>query len=568
MTHSLQQRLRQLFCITCITASVLQPKTALAQVAGGHPLDQLPGQPTGAALNNRADTGIGTVPTPKQAGGEILITPSRFDIEGVRSIPFGDVAALFAPLTGQPVPVSRLIEMARIVTTMYQVRGYAISFAFIPQQDFAGGVVTMVAVEGYVGEIKLDGDAGPSDARIRDLAERIRQDRPLTLQNFERYTQLMAQLPGMRVEARVLPPAQTDGIGSMVVKVSRQPFSVSLGTDIRSSRARAVVTGAVNDPLVAGGRLSASTLVGATKNESFLAGSYSQLLGHDGLSVKGDVSQYRGNPDAQLLTPPAILRFSTYKRAELSTGYPLILSRNVSLFANGGVYATNNLDEYANPLNGAALTDDVRVRAGYLQASYNDALDERSRGLSMRLAQGFRALGASSAIKTNVPGAIPVNPATLDFTRVVLDSYQRNSWNKTWGTAIVFNTQYTPNTLPSTERVSYGGARFGKAYTAGAIAGDSGWGLSLEGSRLVVVDTAYVKRLQPYILLERAQVRNHLGGLAFAKLTSASLGGRVSDNNHYTLDLALSKPLGDPAPDNLARQPRLSMQFSYNFEKR
>lgn len=568
LSASLAQRLLKLLCAISILVAGLPLKTAFAQVSGGNPVAQLPAPPPGATPPSRANTRIGLATAPTQAGGQIFVTPSSFEIEGVRSIPFGDVAALFAPMTGQAVPLSRLTEAARLVTTMYQLKGYALSFAFIPQQEFVGGVVTVVAVEGYVGEIKIDGDAGPSSARIRALAERIQQDRPLTLQNFERYTQLMAQLPGIKVDARAFPPTKTDGAGSMVVKVSRQQFSASVGTDIRSSRARSVITGVINDPLLDGDRLSVSTLVGALKGESFLAGSYSQLLGQEGLSIKADISQYRGNPDAQLSTPPAILRFSSYRSAELSASYPLILSRRVSLFASGGAYGTDKSDQYANPLNGAVLSEDIRVRAIYLQASYSEVFDERSRGLSARLVQGLQGLGASWTIRTNMPGVILISPAKLDYTRAVFDGYQRNSWDKTWGTGIFFNAQYTPHSLPSSERVSYGSTRFGRAYTPGAIAGDSGWGLGFEGNRSFALDTKYVKRLQPYVLLEQAQVRVKLGTLGFSKLISASLGGRVSDNDHYTLDLALSKPLGEASPDNPARKLRLSMLFNYNFEKR
>ncbi len=540
----------------------------LAQaLTGGNPVDQLPAPQTGPTQRSGARTGIGQAQVPQQAGPSRKVTPQRFDIAGVNAIAFEDIAALFQPLVNRPITVADLVEKARQATELYQQRGYALSFVFIPQQEFEGGVVRVVAVEGHVARVQIEGDAGGAEPKMRELAARIMQDKPLTRDNFERYTQIMAQQPGVRVDATAMPPTETDGAGALLLKVSHQPYSISLGTDIRSSKPRAVITGVLNDPLASGSRLTASTLLGGLKGESFVAGSYSQMVGTEGLTIKGDISSYKGDPDAQLSTPPAIRRFTTYKRAELSASYPLTLAQNRSLFVSGGIYGVNNGDDYLNPANGLLLTDDVRVRAVYGQAAYNTARDDQSRSLSARLVQGLKGLGASSSIRTNAPGAVPVNPAKLDFTRLVLSASQRDTWAKTWGTAVGFNAQYTPHTLPTTERVSYGSGRFGRAYTAGVIAGDSGYGLSLEGNRTFTVDTQYVKRIQPYLLLERARVSVHTGALAFSRLTSASVGARISDGTYYTVDVALSKPL-DASFDNPRKNLRLSTLLTYNLEKR
>lgn len=541
---------------------------ALAQSPGaGNPVDQLPAPQSGPVQRGNARMGIGRAQVPQPAGPSQAVTPQRFDIEGIKSIPFEEVAALFQPMANQPATVADLVEKARQATAIYQQRGYALSFVFIPQQTFESGVVRVVAVEGHVATVQIEGDAGGAEPKIRELAARITQDKPLRRENFERYTQIMAQLPGVRVEATATPPANTDGAGALVLKVSHQPYSISLGTDIRSSRLRAVVTGVLNNPLAPGSRLSASALLGGLKGESYAAGSYSQMVGTEGLNIKGDISTYRGDPDAQLSTPPAIRRFTTYKRAELSASYPLVLGQSRSLFVSGGIYGVNNADDYSNLATGTVLTDDVRVRAVYAQGSYNAAREGQSRNLSGRLVQGMKGLGASSSIRTNAAGAVPVNPAKLDFTRLVLDAGQRDTWDKTWGTVVSLNTQYSPDTLPSTERVSYGSARFGRAYTAGVIAGDSGWGVGLEGNRVFAVDTTYVKRIQPYLLLERARVYVHTGTLAFSRLTSASVGARLSDGMYYTVDVALSKPL-DASFDNPRKNVRLSTLLTYNFEKK
>lgn len=556
--------------ISCLVALGVPIQLAHAQNTGpaGNPLDQLPSAQPTLRPQGEGSTRIAPPPVPEQLSPARTVIPLKFEIEGVKSIPFDDVAALFKPFAGQSIMVAKLSELARQVTAMYQKQGYALSFGFVPEQDFKNGVVRVIAVEGYVATVQIEGDAGAAEPKLREIAEKIRQERPLRLASFERYTQLMAVLPGLKVEARATPPAQTDGAGSMVLKVSHQRFAVSAGTDIRSNKPRAIITGAINDPIVSGSRLSVSTLIGALDGESFAAAGYSQVIGSEGLTLKAEVSLYRGNPDAQLDTPPAIRRFTTYERAELSASYPLKLTRSESLFLSGGFYATHNADDYSNPASGAQLTDTVNVRAVFAQASYNEVREDQAQSLTLRLAKGLNGAGASSAITSNVPGPLPTNPARLDFTKVLFEGSQRNVWGKKWGTVVSFTTQYTPDTLPSSERVSFGSTRFGRAYAAGEVAGDTGWGVGFELNRAFAVDMKYAKQLQPYVLLESAQVRSKLGTAAFSKLASASLGLRVTDNNYYSVDIALSKPMGDASPDNPDRKLRVSTQLSYNFEKR
>ncbi|RYF38047.1 MAG: ShlB/FhaC/HecB family hemolysin secretion/activation protein, partial [Comamonadaceae bacterium] len=341
-----------------------------------------------------------TAPVPAQPAAAVAVTPASFEIEGVKALPFADVAALFQPLARQPATVAQLTNAARQCTALYQQRGYALSFCFVPQQDFAGAVVRVVAVEGHIATVTIEGDAGGAEPKLRDFAAQLQRERPLTRASFERYTQLMAQLPGLRVVANATPPVRTDGAGLLVLKVSRQPYKLSLGADLRSSQPRAVLSGALNDPFVSGGSLSASTLLGDFKEEKFGTVGYSQLIGNDGLTLKAELSAYEGDPDADLDISPAVRRHNSYRRAELSAAYPLRLSTRGSLYASGGIYAVNNADDYFSPGSGFQLTDEVRHHAVYLQGSYQRASDASAVSLTARLVQGIDAFGAQANVRT------------------------------------------------------------------------------------------------------------------------------------------------------------------------
>ena len=552
----------------CFAAASFSFSSAQAQSpsASGNPINTLPTFQPLEEPSDKANVRILDTPLPTQPRLARNVTPQRFAIEGVKSIPFAKVAALFAPLAKQPTTVAKLADLARQVTDMYKENGYALSFAYVPEQDFKDGTVRVIAVEGFVDTVKIEGDAGPAAARIREIAQLIQQNRPLQLANFERYTQLMGQLPGLTVEALATPPAQTNGAGSMLVKVARKPYELSLGADIRSSRPRAVLTGIVNDPLMAGSRLSATTLLGSPKGEFFGSLAYSQVIGNEGLTLKSETTAYRGDPDAHLNSPPPIRRYTDYLRSELSASYPVILKRGKSLYLSSGIYGVNNTDTYTTPTQ--TLTDQVNVRAVYAQAAYSIHTDVRARNLSLRLAQGMDALGASaSRIRTSSIGSstASVNPASLDFTRVLLDATQRNVWGQGWGTAMAFTTQYSPDILPNSEKMSFGSTRFARGYNAGDASGDSGWGIGLEGNRSFPVKLPYVTHIEPYVLLESARVYNHIGQAQLSKLSSASLGARLSNGKYYRIDLAVSKPIGDAPSTNPERKLRMSLLASYSL---
>lgn len=553
------------FLAACFAAASFSFSSAQAQSpsASGNPINTLPAFQPQEVPSDNATVRILDAPLASQPRLARNVTPLRFEIEGVQSIPFAKVAALFAPLAKQPTTVAKLADLARQVTDMYKESGYALSFAYVPEQDFKDGTVRVMAVEGFVESVKIDGDAGPAEARILEIAELIRQNRPLQLANFERYTQLMGQLPGVTVEAQATPSPQTDGAGSLLVKVARKPFELSLGADIRSSRPRAVVTGTVNDPLMAGSRLSATTLLGSQKGELLASLAFSQVIGNEGLTLKAEATAYRGDPDAHLNSPPPTQRHTDYLRSELSASYPLILKRSQSLYLSSGIYAVNNTDTYTNPATSLSLTDKVHVRAVYAQAAYSIHTAVQARNLTLRLAQGMDALGASANRRVN--NTSMDNPSSLDFTRVLLDARQRNIWGQGWGTAIAFTTQYSPDVLPNSEKLSFGSTRFARGYNAGDAAGDSGWGISLEGNRSFPVKLPYLTHIEPYVLLESARVYNHSRQAQLSKLSSASLGARFVNGKHYRIDFAVSKPIGDAPSTNPERKLRMSILASYSL---
>lgn len=531
----------------------------------GSPLDTLPRpavpEPPGA------DVQIDIQRPPPPAAGVLSssITPQKFDIEGVRSIPFDEVAALFAPLAGKTVTVAEIVARSQQATALYQRRGYALSFFFVPMQDFANGVVRVVAVEGHVQTVRIEGDAGKAEPKLREIAAHILHEKPLRSATFEHFTNLLGRLPGIGIQAQVQLPTSTDGASTLVIRARHKPYDVTAGLETRKPNPRAVVTGVLNNPLVAGSQLGASTLLSTAKNDHYNAVHYEQFVGSEGGSVKGSLSRYRGDPDEQLGVSNPLQRETEVERAELTATLPLKLTREASWVASTGLYGANTRDAIRNPANGAQLVNDTQVRALFGQLTYSSQTPRDSVQLNLRLTHGLTGLGAQAHISSNVPGLSGPSAVKLGFAKLQFEASHQHRFANRFGTAVSFAAQHSPHNLPSSEKLSFGGNRFARGYGAGEAVGDSGWGLGLELNRAFTVDSVWLRQWQPYVLLEAARVHARLGTPAPARLRSVSVGLRLTNFKQYSLDLGLSRPTGDMPIENTQRHWRANLTLNYRL---
>lgn len=548
--------------ITCWSAA-----SALAQNAPppSAPLETLPRPTLPAQPGGGVQVDMQRPAAPAEAVLQSRLTPRKFDIAGVQSIPFEEVAALFAPLVGQNVTVQDIVDRSQRATALYQQRGYALAFFFVPQQDFKDGVVRVVAVEGHVQTVRIEGASGKAETMLRDMVEPLRHERPLRTATFEHVIALLGRLPGVGIQAQVQPPASTDGASTVVIQAQRKPYDIVAGLEARKPTPRAVVSAVVNDPLLPGSQMGVSTLLSTADHDRFNSLHYEQFVGDKGWSVRGTLSRYRGDPNEQLGVPSPLERRTEVDRAELAATLPLRLSRSMSSVLSTGIYGVDTNDRQTNPANGAWLAEESSVRALFVQWAYNEQQASDSRQLHLKLTHGIKGLGADAAITSNLPGLGGPAGVELAFARLQLEASHSHRFANQFGTTASLGMQYSPDALPSSEKVSYGGSRFARGYSPGAAVGDSGWGLGLEVNRTFAVDSVWLRQWQPYVLLENARVHGRLATPAPARLRSFSLGLRLTNLKHYSVDFAVSRPLGDRTPDNPERHWRASLALSYRL---
>jgi hemolysin activation/secretion protein len=62
-----------------------------------------------------------------------------------------------------------------------------------------------------------------------------------------------------------------------------------------------------------------------------------------------------------------------------------------------------------------------------------------------------------------------------------------------------------------------------------------------------------------------ARVYLHAGTPSPSRLSSASIGFRISDGKHYSLDISVAKALADAPVESPSRSPRVNATFSYQL---
>ncbi len=490
------------------------------------------------------------------------ITPSRFQIAGVKAVPFELVAEKFSGLTNKEVTVAELIQAANKITDLYREKGYPLSFAFIPAQSFKDNIVVINVVEGYVDKVTIKGNPGASEQRLVEIAEQLKSDRPLSNDTFERVTAILGMQPGMRIEATVQPPVTTDGAAEMILNVKRKPITASMGLDTATSNLRGIFNVSTNSLTSLGEQISLSALAPrGSSHEQYFGAAYSQPISKNGMLLSVTLSDYKAEPENKNLPAQQFeQRYQTStRRVAANLSYPLILKSSQSLTLTGGVYAVENSSRYTRsvPATPSQIELSSDIRAVSLEMAWVKAAQKYSTQASIGLYQGIDGAGAD---KKN-------SDVDLDFLRIRGQFTQTNVLPAGFGIVVSGSGQYSSNVLALSEQIGFGAKQFGLAYPAGEIAGDKGWGLSLELNRSYPIgDVKYLKQVQPYILADAAQVSSNSALIAKSDIASLGLGVRFGDQRHYLLDLSVAKPVGDIPVNADDRALRLNLSYSYQLD--
>jgi hypothetical protein len=111
-------------------------------------------------------------PAPPPSGAPVRVDQIRF--EGVTVYDRATLDALAVGAVGPAVPRVRLDEIAQALQSRYREDGYILTLVRGEFQRSGSQVVFVVhATEGYVKEVKLDGDIGPAGTLVYEMLGRL-----------------------------------------------------------------------------------------------------------------------------------------------------------------------------------------------------------------------------------------------------------------------------------------------------------------------------------------------------------------------------------------------------------
>jgi len=494
---------------------------------------------------------------------EITFTLNAVSLEGAQAIPESDLRSIYAAKIGEIVSLSEVFGFARAITKKYVERGYPLSLAYVPAQEIDGGEVRIRIVEGFIGEVTVEGAPRGARKRLRKLGEEIAADRPLRQSTLERYLLLANEIPGLSVTG-VLSRGDTPEAGvKLTLAAERKAVSVSANLNNRASRAvgREQFIGriAANNVLTGVDTIGLSAIKSIKADElTVFAGRYSTVLSSEGLSLNLGATRSDAAPGVPFLRD---LGFETEGwTASAGLSYPLILSRKVKLGVSGAV----NWKEFRSAFGVTPNTLDRLWTTDFAATlSVKDGL-QGANTINLVLSKGWDIFdvtraGSPLASRAGAGGEFVTFGAEISRLQKLTD----------WADlTLAVQAQTANRQLLSSEQCGFGGAGFGRGFDPFEIAGDRCIvGLAELRTNPRFLDFGAMK-LTPFVSFDAGAVRQ-IGPLVAGEDRNASLysfggGMRAAIAKHVFASAEVGVPLNGVVAQEGDDDPR----FFFSIEAR
>ena len=387
--------------------------------------------------------------------GSTVYAPSRF-------------VAFYEGLLARQVTLADIEAVAQKITDLYEGDGYVLSQATVPEQDVSLGVVSIRIVEGFIGEVLIEGQVEGSESLLRAYANKITADRPTRLSIMERYVLLIEDLPGVSVRPLLEPVDGNTGEYKLILDLTHDTLQGFVQVDNRGSRSVGPIqlwAGATANSVLGLYETSRVRFVTTPQTEEllFFDFAHTQTVGTEGTTVTVAGSYSDSEPGFDLKSRDID---SAGTRFEIQAAHPVVRSRRLDVYVTGRFTFS---DSEETERSARSFDDTLRVVRLGATVSFDDAAEGRN-WVSAEISQGLDILGASGSDSPSLsrPGASP------EFTKVTLD-YSR--YQKVWNNVAVLLTatgQKSSGTVLSAEEIGLGGERFGRAYDPSEITGKDG----------------------------------------------------------------------------------------------
>lgn len=532
--------------------------------------DNLASAPVSAAVNP-ANIGWDLeyqiyAPTNKQGNFQLLpststpttpiappVTPAAFVLKKVKfkfvgaQVPIPpEVTAVYAKALNKPTDLDGLLALAEEMQTTYRDLGYILVRVIVPPQkiDPKKGVVTFEVIEGQIQKVIFTGD-NPRAAKNQLLryAEAIEAENPITYKTLDRFLNLANNLPGISVQATLVPDKTVLGASDLMINVTELNQSAFLSFNNHQTPyigpGQALVGGAIYDIFGADSlSVSGAKSTNVFKELGYITGSYDLVTGLYATEINPVFSATQTRPGGALAVLDMLGNSTKYT---LNVNQPLLVSSTQNVTFNSSLYHLNSNNRIfnGNPTLGfQAYNDDITaLTAG---ATYKGIFWGTQNNMDAYTTIGLPILGTPA----NLNNPSRVNGRTkfilFDFdTSSIHYLTQKISFN------LATTGQITPNPLLTEEQLGYGGMTYGQAYTPYIISGDNGFMGSL-ALRYDITPMGIFNLLQPEVFYDAGMVANNAaltGTISGASGQSAGLGFNMILFKTWQVNMTLAKPL-------------------------
>ncbi len=423
--------------------------------------------------------------SPSQAGQSFAI--QSVAIDGVTAFPRSEIDPLVAGLVGPATTTGQIETARRALVSLYRDEGYVYTTV---RGVIRGNTLRYSVVEGYVAEVKLDGNVGPAGTQVLRFLNHLIGEKPLQAKSLERWLLLASDIPGLTVRSTLDPSADVPGALTLVARLTRKPVSGYLSGDNRAAPFAGPTEG------IAIMSLDSFTEFGERTQLSFYAAPGPNLFGQasEEFFVGGSGLKLKLYAGAGPAYPTGALGEIGYQTMTKEFGgqfsYPVIRVRQQTLnltLAFDAIETNTDNSLGANGTEERASYDSLRiVRLGTNYALFDTLLGDTraaTNQASVLLSQGIVGLGSGRDGDTTTPP--PRLGEKVDFTKASGEfSRTQTLFSPYEGASVALaesvGWQATGDLLPPVEKFYLGGPHFNRGYYYGQVSGDQALTVSSE----------------------------------------------------------------------------------------
>jgi hemolysin activation/secretion protein len=441
--------------------------------------------------------------------------------------------ALLAPILevgdGMEVTLGILHLIAQEITSLYSMRGYILTRAYVPEQQIENGIVTIQVVEGRLGKIEVRGNEKFKQEEILERLRPLQDDPALKESTLEKYLLGLNAIQGLKVKA-VLKPGEVFGTSDLTLQAEEsRTYYVAFDADNFGSRftgeQRYGLTGETGSLFRLGDRFSVRG-VKSNEDQLYINPSYSFPINSYGTTFTLSYTFTDFNLGGNLVALNAGGEASIFT---VDLNHSLVRTRSSEFHISLG----GENRSFINDLAGASSSDDKLLDV-YFEAGgfFKDSFRGHS-FYNLRLQQGLSETDVSDPLNSRFQGRGDVLISSFDLTR-----YQSAYIGKNY---LIINVkgQVASKRVLSPDQFAIGGFGSVRGYPLAEAAGDNGYFISAE----LVVPFPYkatlIKSPRPvqldqvlslFAFLDHGQVfvKNRQPGENDRNLSGAGLGLRLN----------------------------------------